>query len=39
MEEIEKEHPDLAAALHKFMAQLVSERLVDSTSVLEALLK
>jgi SulP family sulfate permease len=39
IEEIEKEHPGLAAALHRFMAQLVSERLADSTDVLEALLK
>jgi SulP family sulfate permease len=39
MKEMERKHPDLAAAVHKFIAQLMSERLIDSTDVLEAMLK
>jgi hypothetical protein len=35
---MECEDPALAAALHKFIAQLLGERLKDATSTVEALL-
>ena len=39
LEEMESKDPDLASALHKFIAQLLSERLIDSNHVVEALLE
>lgn len=39
LKEMEAKDPDLAAPLHKFVAQMMSERLIDSTDVLEAILK
>ena len=39
LEEMEAKDPDLASALHKFIAQLLSERLTDSNHVVEALLE
>ena len=37
LEEMESKDPDLASALHKFIAQVLSERLTDSNHVVEAL--
>ena len=37
--EMERKDPDLASALHKFIARLLSERLTDSNHVVEALLE
>ena len=39
LKEMERKDPDLAAALHKFIAQLLSERLTYSNQVIEALLE
>ena len=39
LEEMESKDPDLASALHKYIAQLLSERLADSNHVVEALLE
>jgi SulP family sulfate permease len=39
LEEMESKDPDLASALHKFIARLLSERLADSNHVVEALLE
>jgi SulP family sulfate permease len=39
LEEMENKDPDLASALHKFIARLLSERLADSNHVVEALLE
>ena len=39
LEEMESKDPDLASALHKFIARLLSERLTDSNHVVEALLE
>ena len=39
LEEMENKDPNLASALHKFVAQLLSERLTDSNHVVEALLE
>jgi hypothetical protein len=36
---MENNDPDLASALHKFIAKLLSERLADSDHVVEALLE
>jgi SulP family sulfate permease len=37
--EMEQKSPDLAAALHRFIARLLGERLFDSTSVIQSLLQ
>jgi SulP family sulfate permease len=39
LEEMEGKDPELASALHKFIARLLSERLTDSNHVVEALLE
>jgi SulP family sulfate permease len=39
LEEMENKDPDLASALHKFIARLLSERLADSNHDVEALLE
>jgi SulP family sulfate permease len=39
LEEMESRDPELASALHKFIARLLSERLTDSNHVVEALLE
>jgi sulfate permease, SulP family len=39
LKEMESHDPDLASALHKFIAKLLSERLADSDHVVEALLE
>ena len=36
---MEREHPQLAAALHRFMADLLAERLLRTTHTLEGVLK
>jgi SulP family sulfate permease len=39
LEQMETNDPDLASALHKYIARLLSERLADSNHVVEALLE
>ncbi len=39
LKEMETKDPDLASALHKFIARLLSERLTYSNQVVEALLE
>ena len=39
LEEMENKDPDLASALHKFIARLLSERLADSNHDVEVLLE
>jgi SulP family sulfate permease len=39
LEEMENKDPDLASALHKFIARLLSECLADSNNDVEALLE
>lgn len=39
LKQMEEENPDIAAAFHKFIAQLLSERLLSTTDSLQALLK
>ncbi len=39
LQEMERKDPDLASALHKFIARLLSERLADADHVVEALLE
>jgi len=38
LEQLEKEHPETAAGLHRFMARLLSERLLNTTQTLKAML-
>ena len=37
LKRLEKEHPQIAAGLHRFMARLLSERLLNTTQTLKAL--
>ncbi|HTX78653.1 MAG TPA: cyclic nucleotide-binding domain-containing protein, partial [Longilinea sp.] len=39
LKEMEENDPDLASALHKFIARLISERLIDTNHVVESLLE
>ena len=39
LQQMEGNDPDLASALHKFVARLLSERLADADHVVEALLE
>lgn len=38
LKRLEKEHPETAAGLHRFMARLLSERLLNTTQTLRAML-
>ena len=38
LEEMEKDAPEIASALHKFIAGILSERLIDTNDALQALI-
>jgi hypothetical protein len=39
LERMEREHPDFAAVLHRFIANLLADRLLNNTHTLEILLE